>query len=78
MEKNHSQKYLLIGKAIQEERKLKGLSQMELAEKIGVSKSYLSKIEAPNYNKSFSLEILFDIAAALEINVVNLFKYLKN
>jgi transcriptional regulator with XRE-family HTH domain len=77
MENKHREKYLLIGKAISEERKMKGLSQQDLAEKIGVSKSYISKIEAPNYHKSFSLEVLFDIADALDISVVDLFKYLK-
>ncbi|MEC5189706.1 transcriptional regulator with XRE-family HTH domain [Geobacillus thermodenitrificans] len=77
MKNKHNEKYLLIGKAISEERRLKGLSQQELAEKIGVSKSYISKIEAPNCEKTFSLEILFDIAQALNIPVTQLFKYLK-
>nr|WP_244888645.1 helix-turn-helix transcriptional regulator [Pelosinus fermentans] len=33
----------------------RGLSQDELADKIAISKSYLSKIEAPNSTKAYSL-----------------------
>lgn len=35
----------------------RGLSQDELADKIAISKSYLSKIEAPNSTKAYSLEV---------------------
>ncbi|HAK74483.1 MAG TPA: transcriptional regulator [Sporomusaceae bacterium] len=50
-----------------------GLSQDELADKIGISKSYLSKIEAPNSTKAYSLDVLFAIADGLEVDVVNFF-----
>ena len=48
-------------------RKLKNLSQMQLAEKINISRTHMSNIEAPNMPTSISLETLFDIAEALEI-----------
>ena len=33
----------------------------------GISISYLTKIEAPNCDQPFSLEVIFDIAEVLEI-----------
>jgi transcriptional regulator with XRE-family HTH domain len=72
--KKHQEKYILIGKSISMARKSRGYSQQELAERIGVSKSYISKIEAPNCSKSFSLEVLLDIAEALELPVTTFLK----
>lgn len=48
------------------------MTQQELAERAGISLSYLSKIEAINCNKSFSLHVLFDIADALGVDVKKL------
>ena len=48
-------------------RKLRGMSQEQLAEKANISRSHLSAIEAPNMVRAFSLEALYDIADALEI-----------
>ncbi|WP_223226433.1 helix-turn-helix transcriptional regulator [Sporomusa sp. GT1] len=45
----------------------------ELADKIGISKSYLSKIEAPNSTKAFSLDVLFAIADGLDVDVIKFF-----
>jgi transcriptional regulator with XRE-family HTH domain len=70
----HTERYRKIGQAIQRHRKQKGLTQEELAEKISISLSYLTKIEAPNCDKPFSLEVLFDIADALEIHAEDLFE----
>jgi transcriptional regulator with XRE-family HTH domain len=78
MERKHIEKYKKIGQAIKEIRKAKGLSQLELASKIGMSKSYISKIEAPNTDKPFSLEILFDIAEALHVPITHFFRYIDN
>lgn len=78
MENKHAGKYQIIGISIQEERRRRGITQQELSEKIGVSKSYISKIEAPNCLKTFSLEILFDISEALEIPISKLFIKLPN
>jgi transcriptional regulator with XRE-family HTH domain len=68
----HSDKYKKIGNRIKFYRNKNKLSQAELAIKAGISKSYLSKIEAENCDKSFSLEVLFDIADALEIPIIKL------
>lgn len=69
MASKYSHRYKKIGQLIQYYRKQKGLTQEELADKISISKSYLTKIEAPNCDKSFSLEVLFEIADALEMPV---------
>ena len=69
MQNKHAEKYRKIGKQIKYYRKEKNLTQQELANKINISKSYLSKIEAQNCIKSFSVEVLMDIADALEVPV---------
>jgi len=58
-----------IGRKIAYYRTLRGLSQEALADEINISTSYLSKIEAPNSAMTFSLEVLFQIAEALNINI---------
>jgi transcriptional regulator with XRE-family HTH domain len=65
--------YKEIGRKIAFYRNLRGLSQESLAAKIDISTSHLSKIEAPNTNISFSLDILLLIAEGLEINVAAFF-----
>ena len=60
-------RYIQLGLTIAALRKMKGLSQDQLAEKAFMSRSHLSSIEAPNIIRPFSLEILYNIADALEI-----------
>lgn len=60
-------RFIELGIYIATLRKLRGMSQEDLAEKAGISRSHLSSIEAPNLVYPFSLEVLFDIADALEI-----------
>ncbi|HBX22583.1 MAG TPA: XRE family transcriptional regulator [Desulfotomaculum sp.] len=76
MKRKYYQRYACIARAIKEERQLRGISQEKLADMIGISKSYISKIEAPNCDKTFSLEVLFEIADALKIPLTSLFKYM--
>ncbi len=59
--------YNNIGARIAFYRKCKGLTQRELAEKAGISLSYLGKIEAANVNTHGSLNSLYSIASALSI-----------
>lgn len=68
----HGDKYKLIGLRIQKFRKARGLTQAQLAKKANISMSYLSKIEAQNCDKTFSLEVLFEIADALQIHAAEL------
>lgn len=73
MKVSNDERYRQIAKRIVHYRMRKGLSQEELANKIGISKSYLSKIEAPNSTKAFSLDVLFAIADGLEVDVIKFF-----
>ena len=67
MEDKYKQNFKIIGLNIAYYRKLKGLSQMQLAEKANISRTHLSNIEAPNMPTSISLETLFDIAEILDV-----------
>lgn len=57
--------YYAIGQRIRKIRKAHGLSQEELAEKIGISTTHMSHIETGN--TKLSLPVFVDLAAALEI-----------
>jgi len=51
------------------------MTQEQLAEKAGVSRSYLGEIEAPNMITTISLEVLFNIANALRIPASKLLEF---
>lgn len=70
----NNEKYQRVGLNIAYQRKLKNITQVQLAEKIGVSRTHMSNIEAPNMITSISLEVIFNIADVLEIPVDILFK----
>ena len=55
-------------------RKLAGFTQEELADLVHISRGYLSHIEAPNIEMSFSITTLFDICDALHIEPKVLFE----
>jgi len=73
MRTSYDDRYRQIAKKIIYYRNLKGFSQEAFAAKIGISKSYLSKIEAPNSTKAYSLEVLFAIADGLEMDIASFF-----
>lgn len=66
--------YKKIGAKIVYYRKIRGLTQEELAELVGISPQYLSRIENGNYHKSVSLSILMKIAEKLNVTMVQLMK----
>lgn len=57
--------YYAIGQRIRKIRKTHGLSQEELAEKIGISTTHMSHIETGN--TKLSLPVFVDLANALEV-----------
>ena len=61
-------RFIHLGIAIAALRKMRGLSQEQLAEKANVSRSHISSIEAPGIARPFSLDVFFNIADALEID----------
>ena len=64
---NNRDKYIAMGLNIAYYRKRNGMTQEQLAEKAGVSRSYLGEIESPNMITTVSLEVLFNIADALQV-----------
>lgn len=69
------EKYLELGLKIAFYRKRCGLTQEALAERVGISRSHLSAIEAPNLLRPFSLELLFELADALHISPSKLLEF---
>lgn len=67
--------FRLLGLTIDYYRKLRGLTQAELAEATNLSRTHISNIEAPNGKTSISLNKLFDIADVLEVPVKDLFDF---
>lgn len=60
-----------LGKKIQKLRKNTGLTQEEVAEKIGISRAYMGYIEQGRY--SASIEVLEKIAKVLKVKMADLF-----
>lgn len=77
MNERRKQEYKMIGLNIAYYRKLKGLTQLQLAELINISRTHMSNIEAPNMPTSISLETLLDIADTLDIPVELLLRFNK-
>lgn len=69
------QQLRMVGLNIAYHRKIKGLSQLQLAEKVNISRTHMSNIEAPNMPTSISLETLFDIADVLDIPASTLLNF---
>lgn len=69
----YGDRFRIVSENIKKYRLVNKMTQRELADKVGISLSYLSKIEAENCNKSFSLHVLFDIADALNIDIREFF-----
>lgn len=64
---NHETELKQLGLNIAYYRKLKGISQIQLAEAARISRTHLSNIEAPNVPTQISIDTLLDIAKALDI-----------
>ena len=65
--------WLGIGLNILHYRKEQGMTQMQLAEKCGISRNYIQRIETAS--SSCTLDTLIDIAEALQIPIEKLFDF---
>lgn len=63
----HKTKYRKLGLKISYYRKLKGMTQEQLAEKIDKNLAFIGAVEAPNIDRAISLDTLFDIADTLGV-----------
>lgn len=61
-------RFIQLGIAISALRKMRGMSQEELAAEANISRSHLSAIEAPNIVRAFSMEAFYNIADALKVD----------
>lgn len=75
MTEKRKKQYRQLGLTIAYYRKLRNMTQLQLAEAINVSRTHLSNIEAPNMPTSVSLDLLLDIADVLEIPIAKLFEF---
>lgn len=67
--------YLLVGQNIKKQRKLKKLTQLQLANKSYFSYEFIRKIESKSScRNTFSLDTVDKIAKALEIDIRLLFE----
>ena len=67
MDSQYKMNLIKIGLKIAYYRKLKGLTQEQLAEKINKSAAFIGHVEAPNIDKAISLDTLFDISRELNV-----------
>lgn len=73
MQNDFSEEYKRIGLNIALYRKLRGLTQMQLADRVNISRTHISNIEAPNMNTSISLDLIFNISKELDVPAYKFF-----
>ena len=69
----YKEKYKKLGAKILYYRKLRGFTQEQLAEKVGITAKYLSRVETGSYPYSVSLPTLMVIAEKLNVSISELF-----
>mgnify|MGYP003528817586 CR=1 FL=1 len=72
MREDQKQYFLQLGLTVAYYRKTRKLTQEKLAEKVGISRNHMSRIETADC--AASLDVIFDIAKALEITPDKLFR----
>ncbi|MBO5575709.1 MAG: helix-turn-helix transcriptional regulator [Ruminococcus sp.] len=73
MKKEYKEQYEKFGLNIVYYRKKKKLTQLQLAEQIGVDRSHISAIELGNVGVSF--DVIFKICEVLEVKPKDLFDF---
>ena len=71
----HSNKYRQLSLKISYYRKLRGLTQEQLAEMIGKNVAFIGAVESPNIERTVSLDTLFDISDILDVPVKKFFEF---
>jgi len=72
MDNCYKEKYKRLGLNISYYRKLRGLSQEKLAERVDISRTHMSRIETAEC--SVSLDVVFALADALQVEPCKLFE----
>lgn len=73
MQQKQYVKYKQLGLNISYYRKQRGLSQLQLAEAINISRTHMSRIETADC--AVSLDVIFDICDVLDISPYKLFDF---
>ena len=76
MNSKYYDKYKYLGLNISYYRKERGLSQMQLAEMVNISRTHMSRIETADC--AVSLDVIFDICNALSLAPNKLFDFRKD
>lgn len=71
----YESEYRQLGLRIAYYRKLRGLTQEQLAEKIDRTPAFIGHVEAPNIKKAVSLDTLFQIATVLDVPVYKFLQF---
>lgn len=66
--------YEQIAKNIKKYRKEAGITQAQLAERVEVSHEFIRRIESEKGRKTFSIDTIYKISLALNINIAKLFE----
>ena len=64
--------YTVLGSNIVKYRNLKNLSDLQLADAVGISHDLIKQLESGNPKKSISIETLSKIAQVLNVSVIHL------
>ena len=72
---DNTQKFIELGYNIAYYRKHAGLTQEQLDERVGINRQHMGAIEAPNICRPISLDLLFNIAAVLNIDPARLLTF---
>lgn len=72
-QKEISDVYLVIAKNIKKYRQKNKLTQKDLAAKSGYSYAYIRRVEGPKCIKNFSIQTIYNLSRALDIDMQELF-----
>ena len=67
MKAAHKERYKKLGLKISYYRKLQGLTQEQLADRLDMSTVFIGQVEAPGMDRAISMDTLFDIADVLDV-----------
>lgn len=66
--------YRIVSQNIKKYRLKNGLTQKELATISGYSYAYIRRLEGPKCTKNFSIQTIYNISKALNIDIKKLFE----
>ena len=75
MNSAYESEYRQLGLRIAYYRKLRGLTQEQLADKVDRTPAFIGHVEAPNIKKAVSLDTLFQIATVLDVPVYKFLQF---